>query len=196
MVWRQIAFANLVDPVIVPSLPFASQPILIAGLASIPSQSSQSSNQRPVQAADWREFEICSEALQKIQTRWRGVGWLVSTLHSRARNEQDVDLSSSGSAEVSTADNSLMNKLLVKKSEPDLLSNPCRSNLNENHNCGSFCLSSLSFSGLFCWKEKLNSIIFWHQLLGLPLLELFMNLQVVDYRSYISQQDVALIVSA
>ncbi|PLW49000.1 hypothetical protein PCASD_05065 [Puccinia coronata f. sp. avenae] len=128
-----IAFANLVDPDIVPSLPFASQPILIAGLASIPSQTSQSPNQGPAQAADWREFELCSEALLKIQTRWRGVGWLVSTLHSRARNEQDVDLSSSGSAEVSTADNSLMNKLLIRKSEPDLLSNPCRSNPKENH---------------------------------------------------------------
>ncbi|KAH9448142.1 hypothetical protein Pst134EB_022128 [Puccinia striiformis f. sp. tritici] len=108
----QIAFAHVIDPDIVPSLPFASQPILIAGLASIPCQGSQYPSARPLQAADWREFEICSAALQKMQTRWRGVGWLVSTLHSRARNEQDVDLTSSGGAEVSTADNSLMNKLL------------------------------------------------------------------------------------
>ncbi|EFP86484.2 uncharacterized protein PGTG_12440 [Puccinia graminis f. sp. tritici CRL 75-36-700-3] len=128
-----IAFANVVDPDIVPSLPFASQPILIAGLASIPSQSSQPPNQRPIQAADWREFEICSAALQKMQTRWRGVGWLVSTLHSRARNEQDVDLSSSGGAEVSTADNSLMNKLLVRKAEPELLNPICFSHSNESH---------------------------------------------------------------
>ncbi|POW08117.1 hypothetical protein PSTT_07735, partial [Puccinia striiformis] len=116
-----IAFAHVIGPDIVPSLPFASQPILIAGLASIPCQGSQYPSARPLQAADWREFEICSAALQKMQTRWRGVGWLVSTLHSRARNEQDVDLTSSGGAEVSTADNSLMNKLLVRKPEPGFL---------------------------------------------------------------------------
>ncbi|WAQ88385.1 hypothetical protein PtA15_9A512 [Puccinia triticina] len=128
-----IAFTNVIDPDIVPSLPFASQPILIAGLASIPSHASQSPNQAPIQAADWREFEICSAALCKMQTRWRGVGWLVSTLHSRARNEQDVDLSSSGGAEVSTADNSLMNKLLVRKSEPEFLNPTGFPYPNESH---------------------------------------------------------------
>ncbi|KAH9442589.1 hypothetical protein Pst134EA_031810 [Puccinia striiformis f. sp. tritici] len=128
-----IAFAHVIDPDIVPSLPFASQPILIAGLASIPCQGSQYPSARPLQAADWREFEICSAALQKMQTRWRGVGWLVSTLHSRARNEQDVDLTSSGGAEVSTADNSLMNKLLVRKPEPGFLNPICFARPHESH---------------------------------------------------------------
>ncbi|KAH9448133.1 hypothetical protein Pst134EB_022119 [Puccinia striiformis f. sp. tritici] len=145
-----IAFAHVIDPDIVPSLPFASQPILIAGLASIPCQGSQYPSARPLQAADWREFEICSAALQKMQTRWRGVGWLVSTLHSRARNEQDVDLTSSGGAEVSTADNSLMNKLLVRKPEPGFLNPICFARPHESHHLVDYpsCTNQISFPGL------------------------------------------------
>jgi hypothetical protein len=48
--------------------------------------------------------------------------------------------------------------------------------------------------GFFVGK-KLNSSTLPHQLLGLPLLELSMNLQVVDYHSCTSQKYVALIVS-
>ncbi|KAI9614714.1 hypothetical protein H4Q26_009105 [Puccinia striiformis f. sp. tritici PST-130] len=126
-----IAFAHVIARTSSRACRFASQPILIA--ASQYPQASQYPSARPLQAADWREFEICSAALQKMQTRWRGVGWLVSTLHSRARNEQDVDLTSSGGAEVSTADNSLMNKLLVRKPEPGFLNPICFARPHESH---------------------------------------------------------------
>ncbi|KAI7958458.1 hypothetical protein MJO29_006675, partial [Puccinia striiformis f. sp. tritici] len=91
--------------------------------------SRQSSNVRPVQAANWREFEICSSGKCKLADE------------ARARNEQDVDLTSSGGAEVSTADNSLMNKLLVRKPEPHELLNPiCLSRLDESYHFGRLSL--------------------------------------------------------
>lgn len=121
-----LAFGNLFDPDIFLSVPFASQPIMIAACASIPSKLSQNStgsleNDLSISASitpsDLRNFDICATALRNMQPRWRGVSWLVSTLNSRASYETDVDLSTTGGAEVSTCDSSLMNKLVEKSSE-------------------------------------------------------------------------------
>ncbi|KAH9820194.1 fungal-specific transcription factor domain-containing protein [Melampsora americana] len=118
-----LAFGNLFDPDIFLSVPFASQPIMIAACASIPNKSLHNStgsletNYASVTPSDLRNFDICATALRNMQPRWRGVSWLVSTLNSRASYETDVDLSTTGGAEVSTCDNSLMNKLVEKSGE-------------------------------------------------------------------------------
>lgn len=72
---------------------------------------------------DRRDFDICASALRNMQPRWRGVSWLVSTVNSRASYETDVDLSTSGGAEVTTCDSSLMNKLIERSNEVLNLSN-------------------------------------------------------------------------
>ncbi|EGG07572.1 uncharacterized protein MELLADRAFT_85393 [Melampsora larici-populina 98AG31] len=121
-----LAFGNLFDPDIFLSVPFASQPIMIAACASIPNKLSHDPNGSlendsslnvSITPSDLRNFDICATALRNMQPRWRGVSWLVSTLNSRASYETDVDLSTTGGAEVSTCDNSLMNKLVEKSSD-------------------------------------------------------------------------------
>jgi hypothetical protein len=115
--------ADLIDPSSFLSTPFASQPIFMAGCASLiewrgngngagagladdraQMQSLSANRHFLFGMAAQRSFAVCREALSRMRQTWRGVSWLCSTLESRAAQEADVNLAEEGTAKVSTRD--------------------------------------------------------------------------------------------
>ncbi|KAK7202840.1 fungal-specific transcription factor domain-containing protein [Myxozyma melibiosi] len=96
-----IAFAELVAPEALLSNPFVSQPMLMAGCASLSlwhslmvdvegdSGEIKGSSANTLQ----HSFATCKDGLRRLQKRWKGVSWLCSMLDSLENMEHDVDLS-------------------------------------------------------------------------------------------------------
>jgi hypothetical protein len=118
--------ADLIDPSSFLSTPFASQPIFIAGCASliewrgngagpveeIDARSPSANRHFLFGLAAQRSFFVCREALSRMQKTWRGVSWLCSTLESKAAQEADVNLAQEGSAKVATRDVGYVKRVL------------------------------------------------------------------------------------
>lgn len=66
-----------------------------------------------------RSFYACAEALNRMQKKWKGVAWLVSTLESRAAQEADVDLTSKSKTEVSTRDAGIIRRVAALRDARD-----------------------------------------------------------------------------
>ncbi|KAK9361794.1 fungal-specific transcription factor domain-containing protein [Lipomyces starkeyi] len=103
-----IAFADLIAPNAFLSNPFTSQPILMAGSASLTLWHSltlaASNTQHAAAATVHRAFSACQDGLKRLQTRWKGVSWLCQVLDSLEKFEPDVDLTRGSGPKIKTKD--------------------------------------------------------------------------------------------
>ncbi|KAK9354935.1 fungal-specific transcription factor domain-containing protein [Lipomyces doorenjongii] len=103
-----IAFADLIAPNAFLSNPFTSQPILMAGSASLTLWHSltlaASNSQHAAAATVHRAFTACQDGLKRLQTRWKGVSWLCQVLDSLEKFEPDVDLTRVSGPKIKTKD--------------------------------------------------------------------------------------------
>ncbi|KAK9235004.1 fungal-specific transcription factor domain-containing protein [Lipomyces kononenkoae] len=103
-----IAFADLIAPNAFLSNPFTSQPLLMAGSASLTlwhSLTLAASNSHHAAAATvHRAFSACQDGLKRLQKRWKGVSWLCQVLDSLEKFEPDVDLTRVSGPKIKTKD--------------------------------------------------------------------------------------------
>ncbi|KAK9246272.1 fungal-specific transcription factor domain-containing protein [Lipomyces tetrasporus] len=103
-----IAFADLIAPNAFLSNPFTSQPLLMAGSASLTlwhSLTLAAPNSHHAAAATvHRAFSACQDGLKRLQKRWKGVSWLCQVLDSLEKFEPDVDLTRVSGPKIKTKD--------------------------------------------------------------------------------------------
>lgn len=89
-----VAFADLIDPLSFLCSPFASQPLLMAGVSCLTVLRALSPTNTPPHAIFTvkKSYHNTRNALQRLQNNWAGVSWLCETLDSLEREEEDVDL--------------------------------------------------------------------------------------------------------
>ncbi|KAG5363852.1 putative transcriptional regulatory protein [Yarrowia sp. B02] len=89
-----VAFADLIDPLSFLCSPFASQPLLMAGVSCLTVLRALSPANTPPHAIFTvkKSYHNTRNALQRLRSNWAGVSWLCETLDSMEREEEDVDL--------------------------------------------------------------------------------------------------------
>ncbi|KAB8282186.1 fungal-specific transcription factor domain-domain-containing protein [Yarrowia lipolytica] len=89
-----VAFADLIDPLSFLCSPFASQPLLMAGVSCLTVLRALSPANTPPHAIFTvkKSYHNTRNALQRLRSNWAGVSWLCETLDSLEREEEDVDL--------------------------------------------------------------------------------------------------------
>lgn len=89
-----VAFADLIDPLSFLCSPFASQPLLMAGVSCLTVLRALQPANTPPHAIFTvkKSYHNTRNALQRLRSNWAGVSWLCETLDSMEREEEDVDL--------------------------------------------------------------------------------------------------------
>lgn len=89
-----VAFADLIDPLSFLCSPFASQPLLMAGVSCLTVLRALSPSNTPPHAIFTvkKSYHNTRKALQRLRSNWAGVSWICETLDSLERQEDDVDL--------------------------------------------------------------------------------------------------------